>query len=80
MTGHDSIPATGSRAQVWHGNAKHTSGGLTKSDLMMRNGRIISKRKHSAGKKAYKAMDAETKALWKENKIPKKRKSKSKSK
>lgn len=79
MTG-DKIPAVGSRAQVWHGNAKHTSGGLTKGDLMMRKGHIISKKKHSQGKKAYKAMDAETKKLWSANKIAKKSKSKSRSK
>ena len=35
----------GTRAQVWHGNAKHTSGGLIKSDLMQnRAGRIVSKK------------------------------------
>tara|TARA_B100001094_G_scaffold297459_1_gene320585 strand:- start:89 stop:334 length:246 start_codon:yes stop_codon:yes gene_type:complete len=39
----------GSRAEVWHGNAKKTSGGLTKSDLFKKKGRIRSKR---ASKKA----------------------------
>jgi hypothetical protein len=43
----------GSKAQVYHGTAKHTSGGLVKSDLMMtKRGRIVSRRKHAAGKKA----------------------------
>lgn len=28
------IPAVGSRAVVMHGNAKHTVGGLTKSDII----------------------------------------------
>lgn len=47
------IPAVGSKAQVWHGTAKHTSGGLTKKDLMKtKKGRIVSKKKHAAGKKA----------------------------
>ena len=42
----------GSRASVWHGNAKHTSGGLTKNNLMMnKNGRIVSKSKHNTAKK-----------------------------
>lgn len=42
------IPAVGSRAQVLHGNARHTSGGLEKKDLMRnRNGSIVS-RKNSA--------------------------------
>jgi hypothetical protein len=41
----------GSRRQVWNGTAKHTSGGLTKSDLMMSHGRIVSKKKHFTAKK-----------------------------
>ena len=45
----------GSKAQVWHGTAKKTSGGLTKSDLMKnKHGRIVSRRKHSMGKKSIK--------------------------
>jgi len=46
--------AVGSKAQVWHGTARHTSGGLTKKDLMKHKGRIISRRKHTLGKKALK--------------------------
>lgn len=47
------MPAVGSKLKVWHGTAKHTSGGLTKGDLMRtKNGRIVSKKKHAAGKKA----------------------------
>ena len=43
----------GSAAQVYHGTAKHTSGGLTKKDLMKtKKGRVVSKKKHAAGKKA----------------------------
>ena len=41
----------GSRRQVWNGNAKHTSGGLTKSDLTMSHGRIVSRAKHISAKK-----------------------------
>lgn len=42
----------GTRAQVWHGTAKKTSGGLTKSDLMMnKHGRVVSKAKHFTAKK-----------------------------
>jgi hypothetical protein len=42
----------GSKAQVYHGTAKHTSGGLTKRDLMQnKRGRIISKKKHALGMK-----------------------------
>ena len=46
---------TGTRAQVWHGTAKKTSGGLTKKHLMMnKHGRIVSRRKHSMGKNSLK--------------------------
>ncbi len=42
----------GSRAQVWHGTAKHTSGGLTKAQLMMnKSGRIVSRKKHASAKR-----------------------------
>jgi hypothetical protein len=45
----------GSKAQVWHGTANHTTGGLTKSNLMKnKHGRIVSKRKHHLGKKSIK--------------------------
>jgi hypothetical protein len=42
----------GSKAEVFHGTAKHTSGGLHKKDLMKHKGRIVSRKKHAAGKKA----------------------------
>ena len=41
----------GSRAQVFHGTADKTSGGLTKSDLMMKDGRIKSRRASRSAKK-----------------------------
>jgi len=41
----------GSRAQVFHGTAKHTSGGLKRDDLFIHNGRIKSKRMSGAAKK-----------------------------
>lgn len=42
----------GSRAEVFHGNADHTSGGLEKSDLLKnKRGRIVSARKHKTAKK-----------------------------
>jgi hypothetical protein len=45
----------GSKAQVFHGTAKHTSGGLEKKDLVKnKHGRIVSRRKMAAGKKALK--------------------------
>jgi hypothetical protein len=47
---------TGSKAQVWHGTARHTSGGLTKKDLMRHKGKIVSRRKHAAGLKAIRKL------------------------
>ena len=45
--------AVGTKAEVFHGTAKHTSGGLTKKDLVKtKRGRIVSRRKQAAGKKA----------------------------
>ena len=42
----------GTRAEVWHGTAKKTSGGLTKDDLLKnKSGRIVSKAKHNTAKK-----------------------------
>ena len=42
----------GSRAEVWHGNAKKTTGGLTKKGLMKnKHGEIVSKKKHFTAKK-----------------------------
>lgn len=42
----------GTRAQVWHGTAYKTSGGLKKSDLFQNKaGRIVSKTKHSSAKR-----------------------------
>lgn len=47
----------GTRAQVWHGTAKKTSGGLTKNHLMKnKHGRIVSRRKHASGKKSIKRL------------------------
>jgi len=48
------VVACGSKEQVWHGTARHTSGGLTKKDLMKHKGRIVSRKKHALGKKALK--------------------------
>lgn len=42
----------GTRAEVYHGTARRTSGGLTKGEIMMnKHGRIVSKRKHNTAKK-----------------------------
>lgn len=54
----DKTKAVGSKAEVFHGTARHTSGGLYKKDLMKHKGRIISRKKHAAGKKAIKHLFA----------------------
>ena len=42
----------GSRAQVHHGTAHHTPGGLTKRHIMMnKRGRLVSKKKHASAKR-----------------------------
>lgn len=48
-----SVKIIGSKAQVFHGNATHTSGGLKKADLVKnKHGRIVSKKKQAAGFKS----------------------------
>mgnify|MGYP003333121046 FL=1 len=49
----------GTRAQVWHGTAKKTSGGLTKNALMMnKHGRIVSRKKHNTAKREKRLVKA----------------------
>ena len=49
------MKSVGSRAEVWHGNALKTSGGLTKDKLTKnKHGRIVSKAKQALGRKALK--------------------------
>ena len=49
---HTHAKTVGSRAEVWHGTAHHTSGGLTKKCLIKnKHGRIVSKKKHETAKK-----------------------------
>jgi hypothetical protein len=46
--------AVGSKAQVFHGTAHHTKGGLTRKDLIRnKRGKIVSRKQAAAGKRAY---------------------------
>ena len=55
----DHKKTVGSKAEVFHGTAKHTSGGLHKKDLVKNKaGRIVSRKKMAAGKKAIKRLFA----------------------
>ena len=48
------MPAIGSKAQVFHGTAHHTKGGLTRKDLLRnKRGKIVSRKQAAAGKKAF---------------------------
>ena len=59
VNGHTYEMLSGSRAQVWHGTACKTSGGLKKSDLMQNKaGRIVSKAKHNTAKKENRLVKA----------------------
>jgi hypothetical protein len=49
----------GTRAQVWHGTAYKTSGGLTKGDLFQNKaGRIVSRAKHATAKREMRLVKA----------------------
>lgn len=51
--------SVGSKAQVFHGTALRTAGGLKKEDLMKTDkGRIVSKKQHKAGLSAIKRLRA----------------------
>lgn len=46
--------AIGSKAQVFHGTAHHTKGGLTRKDLIRnKRGKIVSRKQAAAGKRAF---------------------------
>lgn len=60
------LKRVGSRAEVWHGTAHHTSGGLTKSDLFQdKYGRIRSKAASAAAKRTFNRKPTSEKAKWK---------------
>lgn len=53
------VKLVGSRAEVFHGSAQRTTGRLTKDDLMKNKaGRIVSKKRHDAGKSALRYLHA----------------------
>ncbi len=51
-SGGSKVKAVGTRAEVMHGTARHTSGGLTKKDLKYnKHGRIVSVKMSNRAKK-----------------------------
>merc|ERR1711981_15534 len=60
---------TGSMRMVWNGSKTYTKGGLTKSNLMVnKNGRLMSKKAHANGKKAFAGVKSWNVALSKARK------------
>ena len=59
VAGHTYEMLIGTRAQVWHGTAYKTSGGLKKSHLFQnKSGRIVSRAKHATAKKEMRLVKA----------------------
>merc|ERR1711934_1033498 len=57
------------KASVWLGGKDKTTSGLKKSDLMKsKSGKLVSKKKHAAGKKAYQRIKGWTVAVQKARK------------
>ena len=53
--GKEYVRKTGSRQEVWDEICFCTSGKLKKEDLIMKNGRIVSKRRSELGKRRFQA-------------------------
>ncbi len=59
IKGHAFEQLIGSRAQVHHGTAYKTEGGLVKSDLLFnKHGRIVSRKKHVTAKREKRLIKA----------------------
>jgi len=59
VKGHKFEMLIGTRAQVWHGTAYKTSGGLTKANILQnKNGRIVSRSKHASAKRENRLVKA----------------------
>jgi len=55
----DEIKTIGSKAEVFHGTAKKTSGGIVRAGLVKnRHGRIVSRKKQALGRKSIKHLFA----------------------
>ena len=63
------VRVRGSRRQVWNGSRQKTNSGLSKSDFTTnKNGRLVSKKQHAQGKRAYKNIRGWTQAVSKARK------------
>ena len=63
------VRVRGSRRQVWSGSRHHTNSGHNKAHLMKnRNGKVVTKKSHAAGRRAYKNIRGWTQAVSKARK------------
>ena len=63
------VRVRGSKRQVWNGSRQKTMSGLTKADYTRnKNGKLVSRRQHANGKRAYKNIRGWTQAVSKARK------------
>ena len=63
------VRVRGSKRQVWNGSRQKTKSGLTKDSYMKnKNGKIVTKKSHAAGKRAFKNIRGWTQAVSKARK------------
>ena len=63
------VRVRGSRRQVWNGSRHHTNSGHNKTHLMKnKNGKVVTKKSHAAGRRAYKNIRGWTQAVSKARK------------
>ena len=63
------VRVRGTSRQVWNGSRQKNKSGLTKGDFMLnKNGRLVSKKKHAAGRRSYKNIRGWTQAVSKARK------------
>ena len=63
------VRVRGTRRQVWNGSRHHTNSGHNKSHLMKnKNGKVVTKKSHAAGRRAYKNIRGWTQAVSKARK------------
>ena len=63
------VRVRGTRRQVWNGSRHHTNSGHAKSHLMKnKNGKVVTKKSHAAGRRAYKNIRGWTQAVSKARK------------
>ena len=63
------VRVRGSKRQVWNGSRQKTMSSLTKSDFMLnKNGKLVSKKQHAHGRRAFKNIRGWTQAVSKARK------------